>query len=212
MKALTKMLTGAAGLAAVVGFAAPAAAQYFPGYGNYGYGNGYGYNNGYSNGGTGVVGAIVNSIFGYGRYPYGNYGYGQTNYYNYNGQSQAVDLCARAAENRMNGGYGGYNGGYGYNGSYNGYNSGYGGYNGGYGRYNGGYGYNGNNGGYGQGRVVGISRVDRKNYGWHVYGVASTLPNNAPNLRIDCKVNDGGYVREVEVHRNMDGYRYGYGW
>ena len=43
MKALTKMLTGAAGLAAVVGFAAPAAAQYYPGHGNYGYRYGYGW-------------------------------------------------------------------------------------------------------------------------------------------------------------------------
>ena len=37
MSSLVKVLTGAAGLAAVVGFATPAAAQYYPG---------YGYNNG----------------------------------------------------------------------------------------------------------------------------------------------------------------------
>ena len=55
---LMKVLTGAAGLAAAVGFASPAAAQYYPGYG-------YGYNNG------GVVGAIVNSVLGGGQYGYG---------------------------------------------------------------------------------------------------------------------------------------------
>ena len=62
MSALVKVLTGAAGLAAVVGFASPAAAQYYPGYG-------------YNNGG-GVVGAIVNSVLGGGQYGYGQYGYG----------------------------------------------------------------------------------------------------------------------------------------
>ena len=56
MSDLVKLLTGAAGLAAVVGFASPAAAQYYPGYG-------------YNNGG-GVVGAIINGVLG-GR-QYGN--------------------------------------------------------------------------------------------------------------------------------------------
>ncbi len=55
MSVLVKVLTGAAGLAAVVGFASPAAAQYYPNYGN-----------GYNNGG-GVVGAIINGVIG-GRY------------------------------------------------------------------------------------------------------------------------------------------------
>jgi hypothetical protein len=95
MSVLVKLLTGAAGLAAVAGFASPAAAQYYPNYG-------YGYNNG-----SGVVGAIVNSVIGGGQYGYGNqYGYGQGN------DRFAVDQCSRAVGARLGGGYG-YNNGYG---------------------------------------------------------------------------------------------------
>ena len=188
MSATVKFLTGAAGLVALVGLAAPAAAQGYP----YGYG---GYNQGYGNNG-GVVGAIVNSVLGYGRYPYGNYGYGQ-NSYGYQGQSTAVSQCARAAEARLGGGYGGYGG------------------------YGGGYGNNGYNNGYGGGgaRVVGISRVDRKSYGYRVYGVATDQYGNnyrggygQPTVRFDCKVEYNGRVRDVNVNRNMANYRYGYGW
>ena len=83
-----KMLAGAAGLAAAVGVATPAAAQYYPQPG-YGYpGNNQG----------GVVGQIVNQVLGYGRYPYGNYGYNQ-----YGNQRSAVDQCARAVESRIGG-------------------------------------------------------------------------------------------------------------
>src|SRR5512139_1578212 len=106
MSVTTKLLTGAAGLAALAGFATPAAAQYYPGYG---YGNGYNNNNN-------IVGAIINSVTGYGRYPYGNYGYNT-----YANQSMAVDQCARAVEARLNGGNGYY--GYGnvpYGGQYGG--------------------------------------------------------------------------------------------
>ena len=88
MSVLVKVLTGAAGLAAVVGFATPAAAQYYPGYG-------------YNNGG-GVVGAIVNSVLGGGQYGYGQYGYGGGN------DRFAVDQCSRAVSARLGGGYGGY--------------------------------------------------------------------------------------------------------
>ena len=90
MSVKTKILAGAAGFAALVGFAAPAAAQYYPGYG---YGNS---NN--------VVGNIIGQVLGYGRYPYGNYGYNQ----GYGNQSMAIDQCARAVEARV----GGYRGGY----------------------------------------------------------------------------------------------------
>lgn len=95
MSVLVKVLTGAAGLAAVFGFASPAAAQYYPGYG-------------YNNGG-GVVGAIVNSVLGGGQYGYGRYGYGNDRF--------AVDQCTRAVSARLGGAYGGYGGygGYGYN-------------------------------------------------------------------------------------------------
>lgn len=95
MSVMVKVLTGAAGFAAMVGFASPAAAQYYPNYG-------YGYNNG-----GGVVGAIVNSVIGGGQYGYGNYGANHR---------FAVDQCSRAVEARL-GGYGNYggSGGYGYN-------------------------------------------------------------------------------------------------
>ena len=89
---MVKVLTGAAGLAAVVGFASPAAAQYYPGYG-------------YNNDG-GVVGAIVNSVLGGGQYGYGiRLCYGGNDRF-------AVDQCSRAVQARLGGG--GY-GGYGYN-------------------------------------------------------------------------------------------------
>jgi hypothetical protein len=107
MKAMTMILAGGVGLAALAS-AAPAAAQYYPGNPGYGY-PGYGYNNN-------VVGQVLGQILGYGRYPYGNYGYNM-----YGGQSMAVDQCARAVEARLNGhrGYYGYGnmpyGGYGYN-------------------------------------------------------------------------------------------------
>lgn len=93
MRAITKILAGGATLAALAN-AAPAAAQYYPGYG-YGYGNPYGGN---------VVGQVLNNVLGGG---YGNYG----------ANSQvAVNQCAAAVQQRLSGGYGGYgynNGGYG---------------------------------------------------------------------------------------------------
>jgi hypothetical protein len=130
MSVKTKILAGAAGFAALVGFAAPAAAQYYPGYPGSGYG--YGNNN--------VVGQIIGQVLGYGRYPYGNYGYNQ-----YGNQSAAIDQCARTVEARLNGNRGGYGygntpygGGYGYGNQYGGYGNEYGGY----GNQYGGYGYN----------------------------------------------------------------------
>jgi hypothetical protein len=90
MRAIIKLLAGGVGTAALAS-AAPAAAQYYPGYG---YGNGYPY-------GGNPVGNVVNSIVG---------GYG-TN-------SQAVvNICVGAVQARLNGGYGGYGyNGYGYGG------------------------------------------------------------------------------------------------
>jgi hypothetical protein len=99
MRAITKFLAGGAAIASFA-IAAPAAAQYYPGYGSP-YGYGYGYGNG------GVVGAIINGMLGGG---YGNYGYGNNGI-----NSQAVvNQCANAVQARLSGaGYGGY-GGYGY--------------------------------------------------------------------------------------------------
>ena len=60
-----KILAGTAGLAAAVGVATPAAAQYYPQPG-YGYGNQ-----------GGVIGQVLYHVFGYCQYPYGNDGYNQ---------------------------------------------------------------------------------------------------------------------------------------
>jgi hypothetical protein len=186
MLAVSKILTGAAGIVALAGAATPAAAQY-P------YGSGYGNN---------PVGQIVNSILGYGRYPYGNYGYNQ-----YGNQSSAVDQCARAVEGRLSGGYGGFYGG----------NRGYG--NQGYGYGNQGYG----NQGYGGGRVQGVTRVERRNYGLKVWGVASSGYRGysgynrngygtygygaGADLKWDCEVNYDGRIRDIDVSRRTATWR-----
>ena len=191
MSAKTKILTGAAGLAALAGFATPAAAQYYPGYPGGGYGN------------SNVVGQILNSVIGYGRYPYGNSGYSQNPYqYGYN-QNMVVDQCARAVEARLNGG----NGYYGYG------NVPYGGY------ANNGYGNNG----YGGGRVQGITRIDRKSYGLKVHGVASSGYsgyngygrsgygnygyNAGADLSFSCEVRNDGRIRDIDINRRSANYR-----
>ena len=200
MSVKTKILAGAAGLAALVGFATPAAAQYYPGYPGGGYGTGN------------PVGTIINSILGYGRYPYGNYGYNQYgnqygsqygNQYGYN-QNAVVDQCARAVEARIGGG------------NRNGYY--------GYGNvpYGGGYGYNGNAGG----RVQGITRVERKSYGLKVWGVASSGYNGyngygrsgygnygynaGADLSFDCEVRYDGRIRDIDIKRRSSAYYRGY--
>jgi hypothetical protein len=104
MKAITKFLAAGAAIAAFAS-AAPAAAQYMPGYGTpYGYGSPYGGQYGNPYGGQ-----------------YGSpYGYGAVN------NQVVVGQCANAVQARLNGGgygggYGAYgNGGYGYNGAYGG--------------------------------------------------------------------------------------------
>ena len=104
MKALTKVLAG--GVVATALFAAaPAAAQYYPGYG-------YGGN---------VVGQVISQVLG-GGYGAGGYGSGYGyNGYGYGANSQmAVSQCSNAVQARLGGNYG-YNNGYGYNGYGNGY-------------------------------------------------------------------------------------------
>jgi hypothetical protein len=95
MSALVKVMTGVAGLAAAVGFASPAAAQYYPGYG-------YGYN---------APRSGVSITIGTGsRYGYGQpYGYGQQYGYGHQygrGSQYAVRQCTRAAQASLGGGYG----------------------------------------------------------------------------------------------------------
>jgi hypothetical protein len=179
MMAITKFLAGGVAIAALAS-AAPAAAQYYPGYGSpYGYGYpGYG--------GGNTVGQVINQVLG-GGYGYNGYGY------NGAGNSQAaVSQCVGAVQARLSGG--GY-GGYGYNGYGN--NGAYGGgrvlgisrveprSNGGLtvrgvansGRYAGAYGYNGQ------------SQVD---------------------LTFKCKTDYRGFVTSVDLQRAQSNYGYNY--
>jgi hypothetical protein len=164
MTNLTKLATGLIGLAALAAVSSPAAAQMNP----------YGYRN---NGG--VVGAIVNAVTGYGQYPQGNYGYEQM------GQRNSVEMCARAAEQRLNrdGRYAGHNGRYGQNGYRNG----------------------------GAFRVVGITNVERRmNGGLRVRGIASTdfgYAHNGWNQPRDNERHDG--YSDDNRYGNADGYSYG---
>jgi hypothetical protein len=88
MRTFTKCLAAAAGFAAL-GVAAPAAAQFYPGYPGYGY-PGYGYP-GYGAGG--VIGSIINSVTG------GGYGA-----YNVPGGSRiAASQCTAAVQQRVGG-------------------------------------------------------------------------------------------------------------
>lgn len=96
MKAITKFLAGGVAIAALA-VAAPAAAQYYPGYGSP-YGYGYGAPN--------VIGSIINGVTGYG---YNGYGYNSPG-----GSQVAVNQCSAAVQQRL--GYGGY--GYGYGAGY----------------------------------------------------------------------------------------------
>lgn len=162
MRAFTKFLAAGVGIAAVAS-AAPAAAQYYPGYG---YGNPYGGN---------VIGQVLNGVLGNG---YGNYG----------ANSQvAVNQCAAAVQQRLNGGYG-----------YNGYG-------------NNSYGYS--NGA----RVLGISRVEpRSNGELLVRGVANSGRyaygydgQGQIDLTWKCKVDYRGFIRDIDINRAQTNYGYG---
>jgi len=160
MTNFTKLATGLTGLAAIAAVSSPAAAQT----------NAYSYGNNGS-----VVGAIVNAVTGYGQYPQGNYGYEQT------GQRNAVEMCARAAEQRLNsdGRYAGYNNGYGQNGYRNG----------------------------GAFRVVGITNVERRMRGaLRVHGIASSNFGYSNNGRNDPR-NDGYRDDNRYGNANGNGYR-----
>ncbi|HWJ37381.1 MAG TPA: hypothetical protein VNR86_01285 [Sphingomicrobium sp.] len=88
MKVIVKVLAGGAVIAALAS-AAPASAQYYPGYG---YGSPYGGN---------VVGEVLNNVLG------GGYGYAQNS-------QIAVNQCAAAVQARLSRNGYGYGGGYGY--------------------------------------------------------------------------------------------------
>jgi hypothetical protein len=183
----------------LVASAAPAAAQYAPGY-----------NQGYNNGG---IGAVINSLLGGGRY--GAYGQGN--------DRVAVDQCARAAESQMARGQrpSGYNQGY----NQQGY-----GYNGAprarvvgitgverrqnglkvsgvmdSGRFHqgayGGQGY----GGQGYGNQGYNPNYPNQGYPNQGYGNAYAYGQQAQvaDLRFSCRVDYRGYVRDIDIKRNV---------
>jgi len=126
-------------------------------------------------------------------YQYGQYPYGNYGYNSYGNQSFGIDRCSRAVEQRLSG---------------NGLNY-----------------YNGNN--YRRyrnfGRVEGITRVEKKSYGFKVYGVASSgyggyqgynRPgygnfgyNQGADLSFECKVYRGGQIKDIEIRRRASNWR-----
>lgn len=202
MSIKTKLIAGAAGLAAVTATTAvaatPAEAQYR------------------SDPTAEVLGAIIRGVLGagnYGSYPYGNHGYNNQRYGYGMSERQAVDRCAAAVEARLNGQrYG----------QYDRYNSRYDQrydqrydrrYDDRYDRrYDNRYAYNNRS----TARVAGITDVRRKSYGLKVYGVAMSGQyadqynrydrrgygyNTAPDLKWDCKIERNGRIRDVDIER-----------
>jgi hypothetical protein len=184
MRALTKILAGGAFVAALVS-AAPASAQYYPGYG-YGYG-----------GGGNVIGQVLNQVLG-GGVGYGGYGnYGGYGGYGVGNQQAAVSQCAAAVQQRLGGGYGGY----GYNGGYGGYGNN--GYNGGGGRVLGISRVEPRSGGGVTVRGVASSG------GYAGYGYGYNGQGQA-DLTFKCKADYRGFVTSVSLDRinGASGYNY----
>jgi len=186
---MSKILTGAAGLAMVAGLATPAAAQYpYGGYGN--------------NGGN-VVGQVINQVLGGGAY--GQYGQGN--------DRVAVDQCARAAQAQISrSGYGGYgNQGYG-NPGYG--NQGYG--NQGYAsaRVVGITGVERKSNGLKVSGLIstgaGYNQGYYGNQGYGNQGYGNQGYNQVADLRFSCRVDYRGYVRDIDIKRNNQAYRRGY--
>ena len=127
-------------------------------------------------------------------YQYGRYPYGNEGYNQYGNERYGVDRCARAVEQRLNGNQ---NNWYGGGGNYNRYRN--------------------------HGRVEGITRVERKNYGLKVSGVASSgvggydgwnRPgygnygyNAGADLRWDSKVYSNGRIRDIDIKRRSASWR-----
>ena len=187
MRTLTKLLTGAAGVTAIVGAATPASAQVYGypyGY-NYGYPQSYGYQQSYGypyNGyGTGnIVGQIINSVVG-------------NNAYAYSADTQAqLDRCAAVVEQRLNANYSPY--GYGY-----GYQTGYAA-----GRVVGIHSIERISNGL---RIKGVASDGRTAaYGYSPYNNYNAA---APNLRFKCDIDYRGYVMDVDLNANTD---YTFNW
>jgi hypothetical protein len=181
MKAVKLILAGGLGLAAFAA-AAPASAQYYPGYG-YGSGNVIGQ----------VLGGVIGNSYGYGQTsPYGGYGY---NGYAYGaGRQQVVTQCMGAVQQRLNGSYGG------------GYASPYGGY--GYAGGAAGARVLGvseieprDNGGL---TVRGVANSGRSAVGYGGYGYNGQLP---VDLTFKCKTDASGYIIDIDIDQAASAYR-----
>lgn len=201
MAAVTRFLIGAAGVATLIGAAAPAAAQYG------GYGRGMG---------DVILGTVIESVIGGGRYGSGGYG-GYDNYGGYGnsgyGNEQAlVQRCARAAEQRASGRSAS---GYGYDDSRYGDSR-----------------YGDNRYGYANSaRVVGITSVERRrdrslrikgvidadsgynqdrygNSGYGGYGTNRYGASSSADLRFQCNIDYRGRITNLDLNRNDR--RYGY--
>jgi hypothetical protein len=196
MTAVTKILLGGAGIAALA-TAAPAAAQYYPD--PYGYGAGPG----------AAVGQVINQVLGQ--------GYGGQGYYGGRNSQMAVERCSAAVTQRINAQYGARYGGYG------GYRDPYGGYGGGYSPYGGGY-NNGYGAGrvlsitrveprsYGTLRVRGYATTGL-NSAYSPYGAYGGYTQQPADLKFKCDVDYRGYIRDIDLDRNRDYNGYGnYGY
>jgi hypothetical protein len=187
MKAVFKFLAGGVGLAALAS-AAPAAAQYYPGYG-YGYGGN-------------VVRQVNNQVLGGSQYGYG-----------VNSQA-AVQRCAAAVEQRINRDYGNRSGGYGY-GGYGGYGGSYNGYAAGNARVLGvtSVERRSNNGL----RVRGVATANANmgayggGYGGYGGGYGGYGGGYAPQgeLRFKCNIDYRGYITDIDLDRTRYS-NYGY--
>ena len=181
MKAVTKILAGGIGLAALAS-AAPAAAQYYPA-------PGYGY--GYNNNVIGqVLGQILNPRSGYGY----NGNYAQNDRY-------LVDRCAAAVQQRVGGQYGGYNQ-YGYGQPYGyGYNNGYASN----ARVLGITSVERRNSGL---RVRGVATAGMGYNGQYGYGgYGYNQYNQGGELTFKCNVDYRGRITDIDLDRNRYAYR-----
>lgn len=188
MKALTKVLAGGIGLAALAG-AAPAAAQYYPGYGYGGYGQGYNYGQGYGYGyNQGGLAAVIDQILGGNRYAYGV------------DQRMLVNRCIAAVTNDIQRRYAGQRYGYPY----------------GYGAY-GAYGYAGSARVLGitdidrdrrelQVRGVATANANMAGYGSPYGGYGYAQP--VGELKFKCDIDYRGRVTDIDLDRNKNAYRY----
>jgi hypothetical protein len=195
MKAITKVLAGGVAIAALAS-AAPAAAQYYPGYG-------YGGN---------VVGQVLQSVIGGG---YGGYGNSGVN-------SQAiVNQCAAAVQQRLSAsGYGDYGGGYGGYGAYGG-GYGYNGYGSAYGNAGGGARVLGisrveprSSGGLTVRGVANSGRSSGYGSGYGGYGSpyggygSSYGGQQQVDLVWKCKTDFRGYITDIQVNAAQTNYGY----